>query len=46
MIARGRLVAQAPVAELRGAGPGQSLEELFIGLVGGDAQPRADLDWF
>ncbi len=46
VIVRGRLVAQAPVAELRGAGPGQSLEELFIGMVGGDAQPRADLDWF
>ncbi len=46
VIVQGRLVAQAPVAELRGAGPGQSLEELFIGLVGGDAEPRADLDWF
>ena len=46
VIVKGQLVAQAPVAELRGAGPGQSLEELFIGLVGGDAQPRADLDWF
>jgi ABC-2 type transport system ATP-binding protein len=46
VIVKGRLVAQAPVAELREAGPGQSLEELFIGMVGGDAQPRADLDWF
>jgi ABC-2 type transport system ATP-binding protein len=46
VIVQGRLVAQAPVAELRGTGPGQSLEELFIGLVGGDVQPRADLDWF
>ena len=46
VIAKGRLVAQAPIAELRGAGAGQSLEELFIGLVGGDVQPRADLDWF
>jgi hypothetical protein len=27
-------------------GRGQTLEELFIGLVGGDAQPQADLDWF
>jgi ABC-2 type transport system ATP-binding protein len=46
IIAKGRLVAQAPVAELRDAGPGQSLEELFIGLVGGEAHARAELDWF
>jgi ABC-2 type transport system ATP-binding protein len=47
VIAKGKLVAQAPIAELREArGRGQTLEELFIGLVGGDAQPQADLDWF
>jgi len=45
VIAQGKLVAQAPVAELRGSG-GQTLEELFIGLVGGEAHTRAELDWF
>ena len=40
-------MAQAPIDELRAArGSGKTLEELFIGLVGGDAQPhgRARLD--
>jgi ABC-2 type transport system ATP-binding protein len=47
VIAEGRLVAQAPIAELREArGRGQTLEELFIGLVGADAKPQAELDWF
>jgi ABC-2 type transport system ATP-binding protein len=47
VIAQGRLVAQAPIAELREArGRGQTLEELFIGLVGADAKPQAELDWF
>ena len=47
VIAEGRLVAQAPIAELREArGKGQTLEELFIGLVGADAKPQAELDWF
>ena len=47
VIAQGRLVAQAPIAELREArGKGQTLEELFIGLVGADARPQAELDWF
>jgi ABC-type branched-subunit amino acid transport system ATPase component len=33
-------------ADLRaGAGSGKSLEELFIGLVGGDARTPAALDW-
>ena len=45
VIVQGRLVAQAPVAELRGSGRNQTLEELFIGLVGGEAYPRAELDW-
>ena len=46
VIAGGRLVAQGPIAELRAAqGGGQTLEELFIGLVGGGAAPQAALDW-
>src|SRR6185295_8617680 len=44
VIDKGRLVAQAPVAELRGDSRG-TLEELFIGLVGGQSQPRTELDW-
>jgi ABC-2 type transport system ATP-binding protein len=47
VIAKGKLVAQAPIGELREAsGRGQTLEELFIGLVGGEARPQAELDWF
>jgi ABC-2 type transport system ATP-binding protein len=46
VIAHGRLVAQAPITELRAArGGGQTLEELFIGLVGGEHKPQAALDW-
>jgi ABC-2 type transport system ATP-binding protein len=46
VIAQGQLVAQAPISELRAArGGGQTLEELFIGLVGGEAKPQAALDW-
>jgi ABC-2 type transport system ATP-binding protein len=46
IIAKGQLVAQAPVAELRGTrSSGRTIEELFIGLVGGDTQPRTELDW-
>jgi ABC-2 type transport system ATP-binding protein len=46
VIAKGRLVAQGTIAELRAAGgTGQTLEELFIDLVGGDAKPRTALDW-
>jgi ABC-2 type transport system ATP-binding protein len=46
VISHGRMVAQGPIAELRGgAGTGKSLEQLFIELVGGDARPTA-LDWF
>ena len=34
------------IDELRpGGGSGESLEELFIELVGGDARPHAELDW-
>jgi ABC-2 type transport system ATP-binding protein len=46
VIAHGRIVAQGTIDELRqGGGSGESLEELFIGLVGGDARPHAALDW-
>jgi ABC-2 type transport system ATP-binding protein len=45
VIAKGKLVAQGPIGELRsGAAGTRSLEELFIGLVGGDAPAHA-LDW-
>ena len=44
VIARGRMVAQAAIAELRD-GTGKSLEGLFIDLVGGEARTTA-LDWF
>jgi ABC-2 type transport system ATP-binding protein len=46
VIAKGRLVAQGPIEELRaGAAGARSLEELFISLVGGDARATAALDW-
>jgi ABC-2 type transport system ATP-binding protein len=46
IIAQGRLVAQAPIAELRAArGGGQTLEELFISLVGGEEKSQTALDW-
>ena len=45
VIARGRLVAQGPIDELRrSADGGRTLEELFIELVGGE-RPQAALDW-
>jgi ABC-2 type transport system ATP-binding protein len=45
VIAHGKMVAQGRIDELRsGGGGGKSLEELFIGLVGGQAKPH-DLDW-
>ena len=45
VIARGRMVAQGRIDELRsGAGSGRTLEELFIELVGGEARPQS-LDW-
>ena len=44
VIVQGKLVAQGPVAELR-ATSGQTLEELFIGLVGGEARTSVALDW-
>ena len=46
VIAQGRMVAQGTISELRGTGNGgQSLEELFISLVGGEARAPAVLDW-
>jgi len=46
VIARGRMVAQGSIDELRAGGSsGQTLEELFIGLVGGDARAPMALDW-
>ena len=45
VIASGRLVAQGPIADLRAAAAaGQTLEELFIGLVGGE-RGQVALDW-
>jgi ABC-2 type transport system ATP-binding protein len=45
VIAKGRMVAQGSIEELRAGGAaGQTLEELFIGLVGGEAA-QAALDW-
>jgi ABC-2 type transport system ATP-binding protein len=46
VIAHGKMVAQGTIAELReGGSSGQTLEELFISLVGGEARPHATLDW-
>ena len=45
VIAKGRLVAQGPIGELRSAAGGETLEELVLGLVGGDAKASAVLDW-
>ena len=43
VIARGRLVAQGPIDELRAGA--RTLEEMFIGLVGSDAPAGLSLDW-
>lgn len=46
VIAKGRLVAQGSIAELRaGAVGSRTLEELFIGLVGGEARAATELNW-
>ncbi len=45
VIAGGRMVAQGTIAQLRAGGGGRSLEELFIGLVGGAAPAHHALDW-
>lgn len=45
VIARGKIVAQGHIDDLRsGSGGGKTLEELFIELVGGEAKTHA-LDW-
>ena len=45
VIARGRMVAQGAIDELRSGAVGKSLEELFIDLVGGDTPAAVSLDW-
>ena len=46
VIANGKLVAQGHIDELRAGGEtGRTLEELFIGLVGGEVRVHAALDW-
>jgi ABC-2 type transport system ATP-binding protein len=46
VIAKGRLVAQGPIEELRrGAAGGATLEEIFIALVGAGEAQRPTLDW-
>ena len=45
VIAKGKLVAQGPIAELRAAAGGRTLEQLFIDLVGADAREPAALEW-
>ncbi|MEO8504633.1 MAG: ABC transporter ATP-binding protein [Acidobacteriota bacterium] len=43
IIAAGRLVAQGPLAELRGGAA--TLEQRFLELVGASGRPAAELDW-
>ncbi len=45
VIARGRMVAQGAIDDLRANAAGKGLEELFIELVGGDARAIVALDW-
>jgi ABC-2 type transport system ATP-binding protein len=46
VIAKGRLVAQGPMSEVRTDAGGQgTLEEIFIRLVGGDRDERPALEW-
>ena len=46
VIARGKLVAQGPLAELKAGGvAGATLEETFIRLVGGEPSTGSALDW-
>jgi ABC-2 type transport system ATP-binding protein len=46
IIARGRLVAEGPIAELRRGPRGdQSLESLFLELVGAGRAPASGLEW-
>jgi ABC-2 type transport system ATP-binding protein len=45
VIARGRIVAQGTLESLREGHAGQSLEQLFVGLVGGEPAATVSLDW-
>ena len=46
IIHKGRIVAQAPLADLRSAAvSGQSLEEMFLSIVGAERQSAPALDW-
>jgi ABC-2 type transport system ATP-binding protein len=46
VIASGKMVAEGTIEELRaGGGRGQTLEELFIHLVGGESRSQMSLDW-
>jgi ABC-2 type transport system ATP-binding protein len=45
IIASGRIVAQGTIDSLREGRAGQTLEQLFIGLVGGPAERPISLDW-
>lgn len=45
VISNGRMVAQGTMAALAEGRAGQSLEQMFIGLVGGPAETPISLDW-
>ena len=46
IIHKGRLVTQGPISELRaGAGAGESLEEIFLCVVGARDRPEGSLEW-
>ena len=45
IIANGRIVAQGTIDSLREGRAGQTLEQLFIGLVGGPSETSIALDW-
>ena len=45
IIHSGRLVAQGPIAELRGRRRASTLEERFLELVGADRTSAPTLDW-
>jgi len=44
IIRRGKLVAEGPIAALRGAG-GSTLEERFLEIIGAERSTGASLDW-
>jgi ABC-2 type transport system ATP-binding protein len=45
VIAKGRIVAQGTLESLREGHAGKSLEQLFVGLVGGSSEASVSLDW-